>query len=96
MIVPKKVKHKGLRKFWTQGDTSKLRPEWVGRIKRVLAMLNVAVSPDELRIPGNGWHQLEGDRKGTYSIRVSRNWRLTFRWDEDGPYDVDLEDYHAK
>jgi proteic killer suppression protein len=39
---------------------------------------------------------LTGDRRGTYSVWVSANWRVTFRWDEEGPLDVNLEDYHGK
>ncbi len=96
MIDPRRIRHKGLKQFWQRGDTSKIRPEWVGKVRRLLAALNVATSPLELNLPGFGWHELEGDRKGTYSLRVSRNWRLTFKWDEDGPFDVELEDYHAK
>ena len=96
MIDPKRIRHKGLARLWQRGDTSRLKPEWVSRIKRVLSALNVAVTAEELHIPGFGWHQLTGDRKGTYSVRISGNWRLTYRWDENCPYDIELEDYHGR
>ena len=61
-----------------------------------LTTLNAAALPGELNIPGFAFHTLTGDRKGTYSVKVSGNWRITFKWDDDGPHAVDLEDYHGK
>jgi toxin HigB-1 len=95
MIDPARIRSNALKRFRTRGDASKLRPDWIGRVRRILSALNVAVSPEELRYPSPGWHQLTGDRAGTYSVTVSRNWRLTYRWDEDSPFDIDLEDYHG-
>ena len=54
--------------------------------------MNVIVSPAELA--HFRCHELSGDRKGCYALHVSPNWRITFRWDEAGPYEIDLEDYH--
>lgn len=94
MLHAHNIKTRSLKRLFTKGDESKIKPEWRGRVKRILAALNVAVSPAELNLPGYGWHELTGDRKGIYSVTVSRNWRVTFMWDDDGPYDVQLEDYH--
>jgi len=47
-----------------------------------------------LNLPGYGLHKLAGDRKDLWSIKVSGNWRLTFRFDQGHAYDVNLEDYH--
>lgn len=96
MLDPDKIKHKGLKRFAERSDTSGLRPDWVRKIRVILTMLNAAASPEELNVPGFGWHELKGDRKGTYSTVVSRNQRLTFRWDTHGPTDVMLEDYHGR
>ena len=85
-----------MRRLTKSGDASKIKPEWVEKIKRILGALNVATAPQELGIPGFGFHELSGPRKGTYSVLVSRNWRVTFLWDDDGPYDVNLEDYHGR
>lgn len=95
MINPRRIKSKALKRCWVRGDTSKLPSDRVRRVQRILAGLNGIVSPEELDLPGYGWHVLGGNRKGTFSVKVSANWRITFRWDEDGPYDVDLEDYHG-
>lgn len=95
MLEADRIRSKGLKVLVTKGDRSKIRPEWIGKVERILAALNVAVSPEELNMPGMRWHQLKGDRQGTYSVLVSKNWRITFRWDHHGPFDVDLEDYHG-
>ncbi len=44
--------------------------------------------------PGNQLEALKGDRRGQFSIRVNDQWRICFRWSEDGPYDVEIVDYH--
>jgi len=96
MIDAGRIRNKGLKLFWVKGDPRKLRPDWVPRVKWLFSLLRVALDPGDLNIPGAGWHMLEGNRKGTYSVKVSRNWRLTYKWDGEGPYDIDLEDYHGK
>ncbi len=50
--------------------------------------------PEDMNIPGFKFHQLSGDRKGTYAVTVTGNWRITFRFDGEDAIDVDLEDYH--
>lgn len=95
MLDADKIRHKGLRLLFVEGSPKKLNQDHVPRLQRMLAALNVATAPEELDIPGYRWHVLKGDRKGAYSLRVSANWRLIFRWSEEGPYDVDLEDYHG-
>ena len=47
-----------------------------------------------MALPGLNLHQLIGDRKGTWSVRVSGNWRVTFRFEGEDVTDVDYEDYH--
>ena len=96
MIDVGRIRHKGLKLFWAKGDASKLRPDWLKRIRWALTLMHAATEPEALNVPGLSWHVLEGDRSGTFSVRVNRNWRLTYRWDSDGPYDIDLEDYHGK
>lgn len=62
---------------------------------RKLRMLNAAMTLDDLRsLPGNRLEKLVGDREGQWSIRVSGQWRLCFRWEEGGAHDVELVDYH--
>lgn len=60
-----------------------------------LALLDVAANLDDLRVsPGNRLEALKGDRKGQHSIRINDQWRVCFTWKEDGPYDVEIVDYH--
>ncbi|MGL5116079.1 MAG: type II toxin-antitoxin system RelE/ParE family toxin [Beijerinckiaceae bacterium] len=71
-------------------------PEAVARAaRRKLFDLDAAASPDVLRRPpGNRLEKLSGDRTGQWSIRINDQWRVCFRWDEKGPYDVEICDYH--
>ena len=60
-----------------------------------LEMLNRANSLGELGISrGNRLEALSGDRAGQHSIRINRQWRICFRWTDDGPHDVEIVDYH--
>ena len=89
------IRHKGLQRFWTRGDTSGLRPDWISKVGRLMDALDLARKPQELAMTGVGFHLLRGDLKGRYAMTVSRNWRLTFSWDGEEAVDVDLEDYHG-
>ena len=60
----------------------------------LLDVLNIAVNPSNLDLPGARLHPLTGNRRGTWSVRVSGNWRLTFRFEDGEAVDIDLEDYH--
>jgi proteic killer suppression protein len=95
MLDVRRIKSKALKLF-AKGDASKVNSAWRSRIKQILSSLNVAATPAELNVPGFDFHELKGDRKGTFAVRVTANWRVTFRWDEAGPFAVDLEDYHGK
>ena len=48
----------------------------------------------DMALPGLNLHALTGDRKGTWAVKVSGNWRVTFRFDNENVTDVDYEDYH--
>lgn len=96
MLYLRRIKHKGLRRLYDDDDASGLKPDWVPKLRRILAALNTICSPEEMNLPGYGFHELKGNRKGTYSLIVTRNWRVTFGWDSEGPTDVNLEDYHER
>lgn len=89
-------KSRALKRFWTKGDESAVSAEWRNKIVRLLSALEKAVEPADMNYTGSGFHVLTGDRSGTYALTVSRNWRLTFRWEDDQAVDLDLEDYHGK
>ncbi|MCY4417246.1 MAG: type II toxin-antitoxin system RelE/ParE family toxin [Chloroflexi bacterium] len=62
---------------------------------RRLRYLNEATSLQELyTLRGNRLEALAGDRSGQHSVRINRQWRICFRWQDDGPHDVEIVDYH--
>ena len=62
---------------------------------RKLTQLHAVTEVAQLRIPpGNRLEALKGNRKGQYSIRINDPWRVCFRWETDGPHDVEIVDYH--
>ena len=91
------VKHKGLRRFIELDDPTGLPAAFVEKIRNIVSFLQAMQSADELAsAPSWKAHQLSGDRKGVWSLTVSRNWRITFWVDADEQELVDLsyEDYH--
>ncbi len=91
------VVHRGLRRFIQHNDASGLAPAVVERVRNILTFLLEMEDARELRdIPNWKVHLLTGDRKGTWSLTVTRNWRITFRIDqtEREILDLDYEDYH--
>ena len=89
--------HKGLERLYTDGSAKGVPSETVDKLRKMLAYLDDMEDPEELRAL-NAWkaHTLTGDRKGTWSLSVTRNRRLTFRIDraEAEICDLNLEDYH--
>ena len=84
--------HKGLRRFYERGDARGLNA--VARVRRLLTALQDASSPQDMALPGCRLHRLTGDRRGQWSVRVSGNWRIVFRFVDGEAVDVDLIDYH--
>ena len=90
-----KFKHKGLQALFERDDSRRVRGDLVQRVKHTLALLDVAQSPTSIDTrPGFRLHQLKGDRQGQWSMRVSGNWRIVFRFVDGEAVDVDLLDYH--
>ena len=86
--------HKGLRRFAERADARGLNTDHVARIRRVLSALQDAAGPRDMRQPSFRPHPLKGDRDGHWSVRVSGNWRIVFRFEDGEAVDVDLVDYH--
>ena len=78
------------------GQSSRKLPPDIQQIaRRKLRILDAASRLDDLRAPpGNRLEALQGDRKGTYSIRINDQWRITFAWSDGGADGVRIEDYH--
>ena len=87
-------RHRGLRRLYERGDPSRIGADQLDRITLTLADLDVTSKLSELDLPGYRLHPLRGDRKGSWSISISGNWRITFRFEDGDVYDVDLVDYH--
>ena len=87
-------RHAGLKRLFENGDSRRISPALISKVERVLARLDVASEPDDMNLPGFRLHVLRGDRAGYWSIRLSANWRIVFRFDGRDVRDVDLIDYH--
>ena len=89
--------HKGLKKLYFEDSTKGLPAEVVDKLRKMLAFLQDMNEENELKaIPVWKAHRLTGNRKGVWSLHVTKNWRLTFRVDREANElrDVNLEDYH--
>ncbi len=87
-------RHRGLRKLYEKGDRSRLRTDIAEKAELYLSILDTARMVQELDITGFGFHRLTGNLKGFYSVTVSRNHRIIFRFEDGHAFDVDLVDYH--
>jgi proteic killer suppression protein len=92
--VIRSFRSKPLRRFAEKGDASKLAVQNTDRIRRILVLLDAAMTPEDMNLPGLGFHGLKGQDKGRYAVDASGNWRVTFGWLDGDAIDVDLEDYH--
>ncbi|MDB5969074.1 MAG: plasmid maintenance system killer family protein [Hydrocarboniphaga sp.] len=87
-------RHRGLERFFTRSDYRGIPAQFAPRLERLLDRLDASTKADDMNLPGYKFHGLKGERKGTFAVSVSGNWRLTFRFDGEDAIDVDLEDYH--
>ena len=87
-------RHRGLKRLYERGDRSRVRADQADRLAIALADLDDVRKPSDLDLPGYRLHPLKGDLRSFWSISVSGNWRIVFRFDEGDVYDVDLVDYH--
>ena len=89
------VVHKGLRRLYQENSSKGLSADTVDKLRKMLAFLDSMKDPEELRsLPLWKAHVLTGDRKGTWSLHVTRNRRLTFRIEDEEIVELNLEDYH--
>jgi len=92
--VIRSFRHKGLAKFFASGSKAGIQATHAEPLRLILARLSAATSPDDMALPGLKLHSLKGDRRGTWSVTVRANWRITFRFEGKDAVDVDYEDYH--
>ena len=87
-------RHRGLAKFFTSGSKAGVQPQHADRLRLILGRLSAAASPQDMGLPGLKLHPLGGERKGTWAVSVSGNWRVTFKFGGKDAEAVDYEDYH--
>lgn len=92
--VIKTFSHKALKKLFEDDDRSGIQPAHADKLLDILDRLDAASEIQDMRYPGSGLHQLQGNRKGEWSVTVSKNWRITFTFEDGDAYDVNYEDYH--
>ena len=89
------IRHKGLRALAEQDHERQVPSELVPKLRRILTLLDEARHAGDLaKQPGFRLHPLKGDMAGFWSIRVSRNWRVVFQFEDNEAVQVDLVDYH--
>ena len=92
--VIRSFRHKGLERFFSTGSKGGIQAQHAERLRVILGRLNVSVTPKDMNLPGLDLHSLKGDRKGTWAVKISGNWRITFTFVGKDADAVDYEDYH--
>ena len=88
-------RHKALKRLFEESDARGLPAGQTQKLLDVLAALDTAEEPNEVGLfPGWRLHPLKGGRKGFWSVTITGNWRVIFRFDKGDAFDVDLVDYH--
>ncbi len=90
----KTFRHKGLQWYFETGSKAGIQPGHRKRLRMRLAALDTAMCIEDMDLPGFRLHRLKGDRKGSWAIEVSRNWRVVFSFEGGNTFAVDYEDYH--
>ena len=80
--------------MFEKGQVRLIDPSLRVRVANLLAVLDAAANALDLVGPGDRLHELHGDQAGVWSVAVSGNWRITFRFTDGNAHDVDLVDYH--
>jgi proteic killer suppression protein len=87
-------RHKGLKQFYETGSKAGIQAQQAGRLRLILARLDAAREPRDMNLPGLRLHPMSGDLAGYWSVSVSGNWRVIFRFEGQDACDVDCLDYH--
>lgn len=90
----KSFKHKGLEVFFNTGSKKGIQPEHASKLERILDRLSASKNPKDMNLPGYKLHGLTGNMAGTWSVSVSGNWRVTFKFEGENAIVADYIDYH--
>lgn len=89
------IRHRGLRRLYRSGAGRDLPAALLAKISDILLAIDEAAHPDEVGLfPGWRLHPLKGELKGFWSVTVSGNWRVIFRFEKGDAFDLDFVDYH--
>lgn len=90
----KTVKNKALRKYIFDWDKSKINPKHLGRINQVISVLHSAKNIKSIALPGMNLHSLKGELEDYWSVSITGNYRLTFKFENGDIFELDYIDYH--
>jgi proteic killer suppression protein len=90
-----RFRHDGLQRFFEQGSKAGIPARHAEKLKLILTLLQAASTPQDMNFPGSRLHELKGSRRGTWSVDVTGNWRVTFRFDGNDATNVNYEDTHG-
>jgi toxin HigB-1 len=91
----RRFRHKGLERFYREGDARGINAKHVARLRILLTALATATRPEQMgQLPGARCHPLKGERKGQWAVSISGNWRLVFEFEGEDATNIDLVDYH--
>lgn len=91
----KSFRHRGLKRLFEEDDRRGVPAAQAAKIADVLAAIDTAEKPGDIGLfPGWRLHPLKGDLKGFWSVTITGNWRVIFRFDKGDAFDADLTDYH--
>lgn len=88
------IKHKSLDNYWQNGKTKGLNASWLPKLRIMLDALEAAEEPNDMNFPSSNFHSSKGELKGYYSIKLTGNYRMIFKFEEDGFTLIDIVDYH--
>ena len=88
------IRHKALLQYYTEGNGAKLPSQYLRKINRILDQLDAVSSTDDIVAMGSGIHKLTGDLADYWSIKVTPNYRIIFRFENGDVHDIDFLDYH--
>ena len=93
-VAIKGFRHKGIERFFATGSKAGIQAQHADRLRLILGLLNASISVRDMNLPGLDLHELRGARKGTWAVKVSGNWRVTFIWAGKDVSQVGYEDYY--
>ena len=90
----KSFKHKGLEKFFLDGIKKGIQAKHASKLELILDTLNAAHTIEDMNFPGSGLHLLEPKKNKVWAVKVSGNWRVTFRFADGDVHEIQHADYH--